>query len=143
MTPYEIAKGELGVTETPGIEHTKRIIEYHATTTLKATADEISWCSSFVNWCVFKSGRRGTNSAAARSWLDYGTVVETPQEGDILIFKRGSDPKSGHVGFYTGENELYYKVLGGNQSNQVKISLYKKADLLGIRRPCKSFEAAE
>lgn len=134
MTPYEIAKTQLGVKETPGAGHTKRIIEYHATTTLKATEDEVSWCSSFVNWCVTQAGLKGTDSAAARSWLKFGTPVDVPQEGDILILKRGNPP-SGHVGFYAGENEWYYSVLGGNQSDQVKVSQYKKADLLGIRRP--------
>jgi uncharacterized protein (TIGR02594 family) len=133
MTPYEVAKTQIGIKETPGAEHTKRVIEYHATTTLKATTDEVSWCSSFVNWCVEQAGLQGTKSAAARSWLKWGTVVETPEEGDILIFKRGAPP-SGHVGFYAGESESYYRVLGGNQSDQVKISQYKKSELIGVRR---------
>jgi hypothetical protein len=49
MTPYEIAKAELGTTEVPGTQNNPRILEYHATTTLKATTDEVPWCSSFVN----------------------------------------------------------------------------------------------
>lgn len=134
ITPYEIAKAEIGTKEKPGPQHNKRIIEYHATTTLKATADEVSWCSSFVNWCVTQAGLKGTNSAAARSWLKWGTPVETPREGDIVVFSRGSNPQSGHVGFYVERVGDVIKVLGGNQSDQVKISNYPVGSLLGYRR---------
>lgn len=131
--PYQIAKQELGVHETPGSAATQRIIEYHATTTLKATSDEVSWCSSFVNWCVVQTGLKGTNSAAARSWLDWGNVVDQPLEGDIVIFKRGATP-SGHVAFFVKSSGDLVYVLGGNQSDQVKISAYKRGDVLGYRR---------
>lgn len=134
MTPYEIAKGEVGVKETPGAGNTKRVLEYHATTTLKATSDDVPWCSAFVSWCVERAGLRGTRSAAARSWLDWGTAVDLPQEGDIVILRRGNPP-SGHVGFFVKSAGDIIYVLGGNQSDQVKVSGYKRGDLLGYRRP--------
>ncbi|NRA86230.1 MAG: hypothetical protein HRU28_02310 [Rhizobiales bacterium] len=34
-----------------------------------------------------------------------------------------------------GESRTLIKVLGGNQGNSVKISRYKKSDLLGYRLP--------
>lgn len=132
IDPYQIAKQELGVHETSGSAATQRIIEYHATTTLKATSDEVSWCSSFVNWCVVQAGLRGTNSAAARSWLNWGHVVADPKEGDIVVFKRGAPP-SGHVSFFVRSDGGTLYCLGGNQSDQVKISGYAKADVLGYR----------
>lgn len=135
MTPYEIAKQEVGAKEVPGPQHNKRILEYHATTTLKATTDEVSWCSSFVNWCVTQAGLKGTDSAAARSWLKWGTPVDTPREGDIVIFSRGSNPQSGHVGFYIETIGETIKVLGGNQGDQVKVSNYLKSNVLGYREP--------
>lgn len=63
-----IAKAEMGIYENsaPG-KHNKRIIEYHAVTTLKATTDETPWCSSFVNWVVKQAGYKGTDSALAKS----------------------------------------------------------------------------
>lgn len=133
MTPYEFARNEIGQKEVPGSGNNPRIVEYHATTSLKATSDEVSWCSSFVNWCVKQAGLRGTNSAAARSWLDWGKVLDKPVEGCIVIFKRGAPP-SGHVAFYVKDvsSELI-QVLGGNQSDQVKMSNYKKSDVLGYR----------
>jgi hypothetical protein len=51
--------------------------------------------------------------------------------GDVLVFKRGA---GGHVGFYVGETEGTYAVLGGNQSDQVCITHILKERLLGARR---------
>jgi len=61
LSPWmDIAVAELGVHEDshPG-QHNSRILEYHQTTTLKATTDETPWCSSFVNWVMIQSGRQG------------------------------------------------------------------------------------
>ncbi|MGL4677802.1 MAG: TIGR02594 family protein [Plesiomonas shigelloides] len=133
MTPYEIAKGEIGQKEIVGPADNQRIVEYHGTTTLKATDDETPWCSAFVNWCHHQAGIPGTNSAAARSWLNWGVSVTDPQEGDVVIFKRGNPP-SGHVAFFVKREGDIIRCLGGNQSDQVKISGYKVADVLGYRR---------
>lgn len=128
----DIARQELNVCQIPGPEANKRIIEYHSFTTLKATSDEVAWCSSFVNWCMHKAGLPGTNSAAARSWLQYGRKLDAPKEGCIAVYWRVS-PSSwqGHVGFWVGEN----RILGGNQSNCVTIATYPRARLLGWRWP--------
>ena len=131
MTPYEYAKAELGQKEIKGLENNPRIVEYHQTTSLRATTDEVSWCSSFVNWCHKQAGIAGTDSAAARSWLRWGKAVE-PVEGCVVVFKRGAPP-SGHVGFMVKRDGTHVWVLGGNQSDQVKISVYKAADVLGYR----------
>ena len=133
MTAYQIATGEIGQKEIIGAGNNPRVVEYHQSTTLKATSDDVPWCSSFVNWCVTQAGLRGTNSAAARSWLDWGQVVDLPIEGDIVIFKRGNPP-SGHVAFFVKSSGDLVYVLGGNQSDQVKISAYKRGDVLGYRR---------
>ena len=133
MTPYQNAILELGQKEVAGNQHNERILEYHSTTTLKATADEVSWCSSFVNWCMIKGGVKGTNSAAARSWLRWGVPTATPEEGDVVIFRRGNPP-SGHVGFFVAKDKDWFTVLGGKQSDSVKYSKYKVADVLGYRK---------
>lgn len=133
---YEIARKEIGVKEISGKSHNPRIIEYHTATALKATEDEVSWCSAFANWCLLKAGVKGTNNAAARSFLKWGkSVKEDPKEGDICIFWRGS-PESwqGHVGFYVREDLINIYVLGGNQNNSVCVQAYPKSRLLDIRR---------
>lgn len=135
----EIARNEMkaGVTEIAGRKDNKRILEYHATTTLQATDDEVSWCSSFVNFCLKQAGIRGTNSAAARSWLKWGVKLTVPQSGCIVVFWRNK-PSSweGHVGFYVGEDsDGDLLILGGNQSDRVKISSFSKSHLLSYRKP--------
>ncbi len=137
---YGKAKGELGISEVKGkLHNNSRILDYHRSTTLSkklASTDETPWCSSFVNWCVEGSGLKGTDSAMARSWLKWGNKLDTPQEGCIVVFARPSaGPNSGHVAFFVKETAERIRVLGGNQSNQVKESYYGKDDLLGYRWP--------
>ena len=135
-TLYSIALKELGVQEHIGIAHNPRILEYHQATSLKASSDEIPWCASFVNWCLQEAGVRGTNSASARSFLDWGhdVLLEDAKQGDIVIFSRGSNPRLGHVGFYAGRTATTINVLGGNQSNRVSLAAYPISKLLSLRR---------
>lgn len=130
-----IAQGELGVHEVPGFQNNARIIQYLKSTTLGdpyCSCDETPWCSAFVNWCVEKAGYEGTDSAAARSWLEWGKNVSKPCPGCIAVFTREG---GGHVGFYIGETADTVKVLGGNQGDQVCVREYSKSRLLGYRMP--------
>lgn len=129
------AEDELGQSEIVGSKHNPRIVEYHATTTLKAKDDETAWCASFVCWVLEKSGFKSTKSAWARDFLNYGEKLDEPQYGCIVVFKRGTS--SGHVGFWMGEKNGNVSVLGGNQNNKVSIKSYSKSDVLGYRWPVK------
>jgi uncharacterized protein (TIGR02594 family) len=131
----EIARGELGQKEIRGGEN-PRIIEYHKSTTLKASEDEVAWCASFACWVVEKAGLKSTKSAAARSFLKWGNAVELKdaKEGDIVVFKRGSSSWQGHVAFYLSHDSTYITVLGGNQGKSVSIAKYSAKNLLGVRR---------
>jgi len=75
----------------------------------------------------------GTNSPAARSWLDWGKPVKEPYPGCIVILERGKNSWQGHVGLYIGETPHKIKILGGKQNNKVGISYYSKEKVLGIR----------
>jgi len=135
---YQVALSELsfGVSEKSGIEiHNPKIVEYHKTTSLKAKSDEVAWCSSFVNWCMYKSNVTRTNKANARSWLSWGVPIDKPRIGCVVIFKRGLSKKQGHVGFYAGpdEDKNVIRCLGGNQKNKVCISVYPKSKVIGYR----------
>lgn len=127
---------ELGQSEISGNEHNPRILEYHSATNLKATTDEVPWCSAFVNWVMQKCQLGGTHSAAARSWLQYGWEMEKPAYGCIVVMKRGKNSWMGHVGFYLGEvaGEKIV-VLGGNQGNKVCEAVFPKYAVLGYRWP--------
>jgi uncharacterized protein (TIGR02594 family) len=126
---------DTGIDEIRGGADNPRIVEYHQTTSLKASDDETAWCSSFVNWCVVQSGIAGTNSALARSWIGWGQVLERPERGAVTVFRREGGPTRGHVAFYWSRSGDRVLVLGGNQGNQVSIKSYPAADLLGFRWP--------
>lgn len=96
--------------------------------------DETAWCSIFINWVAHKANYERTHKANARSWLNIGTEVESPSMGDIVVFKRGNSTWKGHVALFVNFDGEFINVLGGNQANQVKISKYRKIDLLGYRR---------
>ena len=103
-----------------------------------AAHDETAWCSSFVNYCVGKTGLRGTDSKAARSWHDqhWGRdVTSAPGEGDIVVFSRHSPiDEGGHVGFFIADEDDQIRVLGGNQGNRISIRLFPKDGSLGSTR---------
>ena len=132
---FAVAKAEIGVKEYPGPQHNPRIVEYASHTSYAAKADEVAWCSSFVNWCMAQAEVKGTGSAAARSWLGWGVELKKPVPGCVTVFKRGSDPTYGHVAFYVDHTDKTIHVLGGNQSNQVKVAPYKAANRLSYRWP--------
>lgn len=135
---YSIAATQLGVSEIRGVQDNPRIIEYHATTRLRATEDEVPWCASFVNWCMMRAGIHGTDSARARSWLSWGEArdVDDPPLGAVIVFSRDSaGPTSGHVGFFVWQDADSVCVLGGNQSNKVCVREYPRATVLGVRWP--------
>jgi uncharacterized protein (TIGR02594 family) len=143
----EIAEDEIGTKELKGDKHHPRILEYHATTTLGnwgRSKDETHWCSSFINWCVIKGGLEGTNSALARSWMDWGIGVDVPMWGDIMVIKRrrrGSDAITGsrggyHVGIFVRASRGRIRLLGGNQRDAVRYSWYsrRRYEIKAIRR---------
>lgn len=155
----DTAKKEIGVREIFGIQNNKKIVEYHKFTSLKASNDEVPWCSSFANYVVSKCGMTGTNSALAKSWLKWGypaleldNVKFKDISGAVLVFKRGSNPAYGHVGFLHSVDKSLLNVtlqefkknklklsksvvytLGGNQSNSVSIAPFDTSSLIDIR----------
>lgn len=134
----KIALGELGIAEVKGPKDNPRIVEYHSATSLRASNDEVPWCSSFVNWVMKKVGIKGTNSALARSWLTWGIEVsqKAPKYGSVVVLSRGVGSIAGHVGFYVGKTVGgQIKVLGGNQGDKVSVALFSKSKVLGYRWP--------
>ena len=130
-----VARGETGITEKSGKATHARITEYFEVAGHKEIKDdETAWCAAFANYCLEKSGTRGTMSLAARSFLRWGKRIE-PKPGAVMVFKRGSSTWQGHVTFYLRETATHYVCLGGNQGNAVRESRYPKAALLEARWP--------
>lgn len=101
------------------------------------------WCAAFVNAILGSNGlpQSSTVSSApltAKSFLRLGKSVWDPEEGDIIVFPRGTEGWQGHVGFYVATEEIdgidYYWILGGNQNNRVSIEKYPAYNALAIRR---------
>jgi len=133
----EIAAKELGQKELFGRgASNKRIIEYHAATTLKATEDEVPWCASFTNWCLNQAGVEGTKSAAAMSFAGYGARCN-PTLGAIAVvrFENQGSGSGAHVGFlwYTDKDKLI--ILGGNQQDSVNLTSFRRDRLISYRWP--------
>ncbi len=141
----KIAEHDIGIKEIAGKQNHPRIVKYHQHTTLKATNDEVPWCSSAVNCWIDESGYKGTGSAAAKSWLTWGRAVEKPELGCICIIKQkrsGQDAATGstsgyHVALWLKEEDGRVFLLGGNQADQVKISSFglKSYEICGYRMP--------
>lgn len=137
---YEAAKNDLNFDwkEVPGKGSNPRIKAcYKAVDGLgnpeMIDDDWTSWCSCYVNKKIQDAGGKGTRSALARSWLAWGKEIKKPVEGCIVVFKRGNSTWQGHVGFFVKKDETHVWCLGGNQSNNLKISKYKIEDVLGYR----------
>ena len=102
------------------------------------------WCAAFVNMVLLEqelptSATVSDYPLMARSFLFWGDrVTGEPQQGDVMVFERGSNGWQGHVAFYVSDTtingELYYNVLGGNQSDSVSIEPYPASKLLSVRR---------
>lgn len=152
ILPYQVALHHIGTKEVSGKNHNTKIIQWFNDMGFDGSkmGDETSWCSLFTNWCCKVSGYQYTGKLWARSWSDFPGVKEVNEEnvelGDIVVFWRGDyngDPISGtnipkgHVGFFMNidQDKRFINVLGGNQSNQVKVSKYYASRLIGYYRP--------
>lgn len=134
----KIAFNELGTEEYEGTAHNPEVLKYAKDTGINGiTTDEIPWCSTYVNWVAWKAGLQYSGKANARSWLNVGTKVTSPEPGDIVVFWRES-PQSwkGHVGFFLGISADKKRVycLGGNQGNRVSVSAYRIDTVLSYQR---------
>lgn len=137
-SPKVIAEASklIGTKEIVGAKHNPVILGWADDLGLRKiyTNDEIPWCGLFVAFVVKQAGFEVVDKPLwALSWSNWGDAVTTPMFGDILTFKRNG---GGHVGFYVGEDDKCYHVLGGNQSNSVNVMRLEKTRLHKARR-CK------
>lgn len=106
MQTYEVALKEYGVTEIPGTPHNARILTYIKEAGFTQMNDETAWCSIFMNWVAKKCGLERSKKENARSWLQVGEHVSTPQLGDVVVFWRVSPTSwQGHVAIFISLSE--------------------------------------
>ena len=140
MTAFALANRFVGqIKELPGQQDHPFIQWCHSLCHLGMhQPDEVPWCSSFVNAVAWMLTLPRSGSAAARSWLAVGLPVESLPQAvvgfDVVVFKRGTNPALGHVGFYGGHTDTQVFCLGGNQGNAVSLAAFPVRDLVAIRR---------
>ena len=147
MTPFDLAQRFVGeVKELPGVAQHPLIQWWLSLCGFGFdAADEIPWCSAFVNGIAWELRLPRSKSAAARSWLGIGQsllIADARPGYDVAIFRRfinGMDNGiSGHVGFFAGLDHVgggrEVRIISGNVGNTITIDSFPIADLLGIRR---------
>ena len=135
---YAEAARQYGTREIPGPASNHTILQWANDRGIPYNNDDIPWCGLFVAHCIgstLPSEPLPSNPLGARQWLKFGISIE-PTRGAVLVFWRGS-PQSwkGHVGFYAGEDDDAFCVLGGNQRNEVSLAWIAKNRLLDARWP--------
>lgn len=133
------AFADLGLKELPGPRHSARVIEmFRLSGHPEIKNDETAWCAAAVGAWLREGGQRGTQSLAARSYLNWGRTIGTSEEiprGAVLIFRRGTSEWQGHVCLCLEDDGGTLTVIGGNQSDAVTITTYSRSGLLGARWP--------
>lgn len=116
--PFAVA--ELGINE---VDNVARIKEYHSVGGGYMQEPTVSWCASFIGWCLDKASIKGTRSASSRSYLSYGESVGKTKVpyGAIAVFGVPNSGK-GHVTFVVEDKGDSLVCVGGNQSDKSKRS---------------------
>jgi len=131
----QTARSLIGTRELPGPRHNSLILGWLAKLKAWWRDDETPWCGVFVAHCMSEAGLPFPRLyMQAKAWADYGALLRTDRlaPGAILVFSRQG---GGHVGFYVGEDDTSYYVLGGNQGNAVNVMKLGKARLVASRWP--------
>jgi uncharacterized protein (TIGR02594 family) len=141
---FDLAQRFTGIKEVGGNVDNPQIMAMLKLDAKWPSADEVPWCSAFANYICWLARLPRTKDLRARSWLTIGVGIQLDEAepGDIVIIKRGKGEQpgpenttaQGHVGFYAGRSDGLIEILGGNQSDTVKISRYPSTRLLGVRR---------
>lgn len=93
------------------------------------------WCADFMNFVLRKAGGKGTQSRAARSFLDYGKKLDGPRVGAIAIMYR-KGPNNGHVGVVRGtDGQGNPIIVSGNHGPTVTQSVYPASKVMAYVMP--------
>ncbi|AXQ68293.1 tail length tape measure protein [Caulobacter phage CcrBL10] len=98
---------------------------------------KLSWCAAFVNAVLNQNGLAGTGDLRASSFKDYGSEVsrQDARKGDIVVLKPQAPGATGHVGFLDSfDKNGRVNILGGNQSDSVKVSSFAADQVVSFRR---------
>ena len=130
------ALSKLGDAEVPGLGDNPEIVSWMKLTSLPPSMrhDSTAWCSVSANAGFELNGYKGTDSADAASWLNWGHEVGSVR-GAVCVFAR---PGGHHVALLLRDLGDSVEVVGGNQSDMVCKKTYLKdgeLTLLAYRGP--------
>ena len=137
MTPFDIARSYIGLSEGAGPADNPVIMEMYASVGHDwVEHDSVAWCAAFVGHCLERAGIKSTRKLTARSYLDWGVPIDVTdaQQGDIGVIPRGSSSWQGHVFFIDRIEGAWVWGLGGNQDDTVNVKRFPVSKLLGVRR---------
>jgi len=137
VSAFSLAQRFVGLKETPGTVSNAMVLGFLQLDQSWPTNDEIPWCSAFMNYIAWLLRLPRSKDLRARSWLNVGTPIQLAEAKpgfDIVILSRGDDPESGHVGFYAGMEGGRIVLLGGNQSDSVRLASFDVNRVIGVRR---------
>lgn len=123
---YSIAKTYVGLHER---KHRAKLTRY-----VGVNPSRTPWCGAFAGAVVKRSGKTPpAGFMKATSWRNWGKGISLKQarKGDVVLVRTSYGH---HVGFYAGMDGNRVRVLGGNQSNQVKVSSYRIGSVRAVRR---------
>lgn len=147
------ASHEVGVKEVRGKSGSNPTVEnyldhgYSKSNKSTSLRDDNPWCAGFIAF-ILEANKLipmgSTNSLLARSYERWGvSVLNDPQPGDIAtMWRKSKAAGTGHVTFFLGwhkKGKSFYG-LGGNQNDEVNISIYSVEKLTGFRRSSKSIK---
>ena len=135
---YEEAKHLMGTKEVLGSKSNPDILDWAEDLDIQYSTDDIPWCGLFVAHCVgatLPQEALPANPLGARQWERFGDSTD-PRVGAVMVFWRKSRQSGlGHVGFYVGEDNDAYQILGGNQSDSVCLTWMGKNRFLSAHWP--------
>jgi uncharacterized protein (TIGR02594 family) len=135
---FEEAKHLVGTKEVLGPKSNPTILDWATSLDINYKGDDIPWCGLFVAHCIGVTLPQEVlpgNPLGARQWERFGDS-STARVGAIMVFWRDTPTSGkGHVGFYVGEDETAYQILGGNQSDSVCLTWLDKQRLVTARWP--------
>lgn len=136
-TPWlDFLEAHIGEHEIQGSSANPFIVALFKHTSYDTTSDETAWCAATICTALEVNNYKSPHSAAAMSFATYGTACEL-KPGAILVFKwSGGDH---HVTCLDHViNSSLIACIGGNQSNELRITNYDPKYLIAIRWPVKA-----
>ena len=147
MKPRYIVEAEalLGEKEIAGRLTNPKIKELFADAGVPSVvSDEVPWCAAFVGATLARANQPNTGTLLARDYrspeflakcIDHG---KKPVLYSIGVMRRGDSGWEGHVGYVMDFDAKTVTLLGGNQSDSVKLQTFPREKFIGFATPKKT-----